>query len=106
MKQSLKKSCKGCRGLRTAHGETKCVFGVAIGVAKTIGGRAVEYRPLAECMKPKTVEEFEELTNFGDCDICGKKLTKYHLSSGTVKVCSFKCADEYNLSKDLKNEKN
>jgi len=34
---------------------------------------------------------------FGICCVCGNPLTEYHLSNGVIKVCSFKCQDEYIL---------
>lgn len=42
---------------------------------------------------------------YGKCHVCGCELGKYHLDArGGLKVCSFKCADEFSDQKAKEEE--
>lgn len=59
---TLKKTCNGCRAFSDNGSGGKCDLGYKVGDKKVIYNCiTIEYKPLEECPKPKTYDEYHKL---------------------------------------------
>lgn len=55
----MKQNCNNCKALDMVH--KKCWLGFSVKPLKTYYGIPLTYKPLEECPKPKTSEEFASM---------------------------------------------
>lgn len=57
----MKKTCNGCRALTRDNNGLKCELKYRTEPKMILYGKEVEIKPVEECPKPKSYEEYNEL---------------------------------------------